>query len=122
MRFTSIQLRQHGGRHGIRDEAAIGSALARPRRKWEYEKGCDLADLAAAYGYGLVRNHRFADGNKRVAFMAMYVFLGVNGRRLEAPEPEVVAVMNDAASGRLGEDELATWVREHSVPGPGLRA
>lgn len=109
------QIQEHGGRLGVRDEGLIESALARPRNKWAYEEACDLASLAAAYGYGLARNHPFVDGNKRVAFMAMYVFLGLNGWDLDAPEPEVVTVVNDVASRRLGEEELAAWLRARWV-------
>ncbi|NIP87774.1 MAG: type II toxin-antitoxin system death-on-curing family toxin, partial [Gammaproteobacteria bacterium] len=68
------QLRQHGGVPGVRDENALESALARPRNKWAYDPDADLAALAAAYGYGLATNHGYNDGNKRIAFMAMYVF------------------------------------------------
>ena len=107
------QLQQHGGRHGVRDEAVIESALARPRQKWQYESSCEIPSLAAAYAYGLARNHGFVDGNKRVAFLALYVFLGLNGLSFEASEEEVVAVIRDVASGRLGEDEVAAWVRRN---------
>lgn len=109
------QIREHGGRLGIRDEGLIQSALDRPRNKWAYEEAADLADLAAAYGYGLVANHGFVDGNKRVAFMAAYTFLGVNDRDLDAPEPEVVRVMLDLAASELTESEFAGWIREHWI-------
>lgn len=107
------QLQQHGGRPGVRDENALESALARPRNKWAYDPACDLAVLAAAYGYGLATNHPYTDGNKRIAFLAMYVFLGLNGRELEAPEPEVVSLMRAVADHRCSEAELAEWVRAH---------
>lgn len=107
------QLRQHGGIPGLRDETALESALARPRHKWAYEPECDFATLAAAYGYGLAANHGYNDGNKRVAFMAMYVFLGLNGREIAAPVPEVVQVMLALADGRLDEEHLADWLRDH---------
>ena len=108
------QLRQHGGLPGIRDEGLIESALSRPRHKWTYGEAEDLADLAAAYGFGLGKNHGYYDGNKRIAFVAMYTFLGVNGLRLKAPEPEAVRVMLDVASGALLENDLAAWVRAHA--------
>jgi death-on-curing protein len=92
---------------------ALESALARPLNKLAYEPESDLASLAAAYGYGLATNHAYVDGNKRVAFMAMYVFLGLNGQELEATQAEVVDIMLAVADGRLGETELAAWVREH---------
>jgi len=111
------QLRQHGGRPGVRDDDALESALARPRNRWLYEADSDAAALAAAYGFGLATSHAYVDGNKRVAFMALYVFLGLNGRDLDAPEPEVVEVMLALASGELAEEALAAWVREHLAGG-----
>ncbi len=105
------QIREHGGAGGVRDEGAIESALARPMNRLAYDSNSDLADLAAAYAYGLASNHGFVDGNKRVAFLAAYVFLGLNGHELEAPEAEVVVVMRDLAASELGEPELASWIR-----------
>lgn len=90
---------EHGGPHGIRDEDAIESALARPRNKWAYQKRVDLPDLAAAYGYGLATNHGFLDGNKRVAFFSMVLFLRRNGLVLRVPQDEVVRVMEELAAG-----------------------
>jgi len=110
------QLREHGGLAGLRDEGALESALARPRQRWWYDPNCDLADLAAAYAYGLSRDHPFRDGNKRVAFLAMVVFLGLNGHEFEAPETQVATVMLAVAAGELSDPELADWVRQ------GLRA
>ena len=107
------QLREHGGSPGVRDENALESALARPRNRFVYDPATDLATLAAAYGYGLATNHGYVDGNKRVAFMALYVFLALNGRELGAMELEVVALMLALAAGELTEDELAAWVRSH---------
>ena len=109
------QLRQHGGQPGLRDENALESALARPRHKWAYEPASDFATLAAAYGYGLTTSHGYSDGNKRVGFLAMYVFLGLNGLELDAPEPEVVDVMLAVADHRCSKGELAAWVRAHVV-------
>jgi death-on-curing protein len=108
------QLQQHGGRPGVRDENALESALARPRHKWAYDPAADLAMLAAAYGYGLATSHPYTDGNKRIALLAMYVFLGLNGRELEAPEPEVVSVMLAVADHRCSEAQLAEWIRERA--------
>jgi death-on-curing protein len=87
------QLREHGGLAGLRDEKARESALARPRQKWHYRKATDLPRLAAAYGLGLCKNHPYRDGNKRVAFVVMVTFLGLNGLIFEADEAEVVTVM-----------------------------
>lgn len=109
-------IREHGGRYGVRDEGLIDSDLTRPRNRWAYETEADPASLAAAYAFGLAGNHGFIDGNKRVAFMALYVFLGMNGLDLEVPEPEVVAVMTGVADGRVGEEELAGWIRSRTVP------
>lgn len=110
------QLREHGGLWGIRDENALESALARPRNKWAYESTSDPALLAAAYGYGLATNHPYQDGNKRIAFLTMVIFLGLNGWDLVAPETEVVSTMLAVAAGRCLEPELAEWIRKHTVP------
>lgn len=110
------QLQQHSGRARIKDENAIESALARPRHKLVYEPEIDIFGLAAAYGYGLGTNHGYIDGNKRVAFMAMYTFLGVNGWEIAAAEPEVVEVMLAVAAGEMDEDALAAWLRDHVMP------
>jgi len=109
------QLRVHGGLTEIRDENALESALARPQNRKLYDRTSDFAVLAAAYGYGLVTSHPFNDGNKRVGFLAMYVFLGLNGLELEAEEPEVVDLMVAVADGRYAEEELAAWLREHTA-------
>jgi death-on-curing protein len=105
------QLRAHGGMAGLRDENALESALARPRKKWSYEPGNDLAMPAAAYGFGLVKNHPYRDGNKRISFLAMLIFLELNGYDLDAGEPEILTVMLALADGRLSEDKLAEWIR-----------
>lgn len=107
------QLHQHGGTFGTPDDGLIESALARPRDRLRYHLDSDLADLAASYGYGLVQNHGYVDGNKRVALVAMYVFLGLNGKLLVAQEPEVVRMMLDLAAGDLLEVDLAAWIRTH---------
>lgn len=107
------QLRRFGGLYGVRDDGAIESALARARNQWLYEEVSDIAALATAYGYALTRNHGFTDGNKRTGFVAMAVFLDLNGWSLEAPEPKIVSVMLAVASGALAEAEFAAWVRLH---------
>ncbi len=111
----SDQIREHGGLAGIRDENVLESALARARNKWGYENQSDLAVLAAAYGYGIASSHPFRDGNKRIAFLAMVIFLGVNRMALEAPEAEVVSTMLAVADGRWSEKDLAAWVRRYIV-------
>ena len=110
------QVRLHGGLPGIRDENALESALARPRNRAVYESGSDLVALAAAYGFGLSTSHPFNDGNKRISFLAMYVFLGLNGLEIEAEEPEVVELMVDVAAGRQTEVEIVEWLRDHVTP------
>ncbi len=113
------QLKRFGGLHGIRDAGAIESALARPRYQWEYEEQRELAALAGAYGFGLTRNHGYTDGNKRIGFLAMAVFLDLNGWVLESPEPEVVTTMLAVASGNMKEAALAGWVWKHLRPAAG---
>lgn len=110
------QLREHGGRPGIRDEGLPESALARAPHKFAYGRKADWPMLAAAYAFGLVKNHGFVDGNKRVALMAAYVFLALNGRDLEATEPDVVATMEGVAASRVSEAALARWFRERIRP------
>jgi death on curing protein len=108
------QVQEHGGSLGLRDQGLLDSALDRPRNRFRYESEADLFDLAAAYGFGLARNHPSVDGNKRVAFQAMYVFLGLNGLRVEAEEPEVVRLILALAAGDLPEPELADWLRQNT--------
>jgi death on curing protein len=106
-------IRTHGGAHGLWEDGLLESALARPRYRWLYRAEADIPTLAAAYAVGIAQNHAFIDGNKRTAFQTMYVFLALNDLRLVAPEPQVVALMRDVATGAILEDVLATWVREH---------
>jgi death-on-curing protein len=108
------QIREHGGLAGLRDENALEAALARPRQKRHYEPTSDLPTLAAAYGYGLSRSHPYQDGNKRTAFLAMVVFLDLNGWSFRAEEDEVVTAMVGLAAGGLSEAALASWLRDHS--------
>lgn len=108
------QIDQHGGRSGVRDESLLESAAARPRNVWAYGDAPDLADLAAAYAQALARDHPFVDGNKRVAFMAAYTFLAVNGRDLAAPEAEAAAMVRALSAGELSEEGFATWIRRHT--------
>lgn len=107
------QLREHGGLPGLRDENALEAALARARQKWTNEPKSDLSTLAAAYAFGVATAHPFNDGNKRSAFLAMAIFLGLNGKELDATETEVVQVMVALASGSLTELQMASWVRDH---------
>ena len=110
------QVRQHGGSPGVRDANLIESALQRPLDKWHYGGERDLFVLAAAYGNGLIKNHGYVDGNKRIGFISMYVFLGASGVELDAPEPGAVMTTLAVADGSAGEAELADWLRAHSRP------
>ena len=106
------QLREHGGLPGVRDENGLEAALARPRQKWHYDSDTDLASLAAAYAFGVIKAHAFNDGNKRIAFLSAVIFLGMNGKDLDATETEVVQVTIALAGGTLTEAQLATWIRD----------
>jgi death on curing protein len=110
------QVREHGGQAGLRDEVLLESALARPRHVWSYGPDAGLPRLAAEYGYGLARNHAFLDGNKRTAFVAMNVFLILNGYEIEAAEAETVDVMLRLAAGSLDLDGLVQWIEAAVVP------
>ena len=109
------QVREHGGLPGVRDEGSLESALARPRQKWHYADRTDLPTLAAAYAFGLVKNHPYRDGNTRIGFLALVTFLGVNGHDFSATEAEVVAEIMALADGRVSEEALADWIRQHSA-------
>jgi death on curing protein len=104
-------LAEHGGLWGVRDLGALESALARPRNVHAYERSSDVARLAAAYGFGVVRGHPFNDGNKRAGFLALGLFLELNGFELEVDEVNAVKTMMDLAGGELGEKALAEWIR-----------
>jgi death-on-curing protein len=107
------QLAEHGGAAGTRDAGLLGSALARPRNLHAYGE-TDVCRLAAAYAAGIVRNHPFVDGNKRTAFLAAYVFLGLNDLELGADEVEAAAAMLALASGDVEEEAFANWLRRHA--------
>ena len=109
-------LAEHGGLEGLRDENLLDSALARPQNLWVYQDAPDLAQLAAAYGVGIARNHPFADGNKRAAFLSVGLFLTLNGYRLVADQAEATRVMRAVAAGELPEVEFAGWIRSHLQP------
>jgi death on curing protein len=108
------QIREHGGLPGIRDETALESALARPQHKWQYKKRLDIPALGAAYAYGLVTNHPYRDGNKRVGFLAMATFLSLNGYDFDATDAEVVTEIVALAAGDVSEETLIAWTRRHS--------
>ena len=108
----SESLALFGGPEGIRDVGLLESALARPQNKFAYGE-TDLSALAAAYAYGIAKNHPFVDGNKRAAFAALIVFLGLNDLDLRADPAEATAAMLATAAGEVGEDGLARWIRDH---------
>jgi death on curing protein len=106
------QLALFGGPEGIRDQGMLESALGRPINKFAYGES-DLAALAAAYVYGIARNHPFVDGNKRAAFGAMIVFLGLNDIDFLAPPDRATAVILSVAAGEMEESELTRWIRDN---------
>ena len=106
------QLAEHGGGDGIRDAGMLDSAMARPQNLVQYGDP-DAAALAAAYAFGIARNHPFIDGNKRTAFVVMELFLLLNGYDLIADDGACVLTMLQVASGDFSEDELALWIREN---------
>jgi len=108
-------LAEHGGSAGLRDEGLLESALARARNLAAYEKP-DVADLAAAYGVGLAKNHPFVDGNKRAAFLAVGLFLALNGHRLHATQADATLTMLAVAAGDVDEQAFAAWIRAHARP------
>lgn len=109
------QLDEHGGAAGMRDERLFESALARPLNLALYGQP-DVFDLAAAYAVALAKNHPFTDGNKRTAYVAMELFLILNGARLMADDASATQTMLAVAAGELDEPSLAQWLREHATP------
>ena len=111
-------LATHGGREGMRDEGLLESALMRPQNIVAYadaDNPPDAAALAASYGVGLAKNHPFVDGNKRAAFLAVGLFLYLNGFRLQATQTDATLTMLAVAAGDITEEAFAAWLREHAV-------
>ena len=108
----SVQLRHFGGAPGLRDEGALRSALDRPVNKWHYE-GTLLPELAAAYAFGLAKNHPFVDGNERIAFIAMVAFLRKNGVAFRPDQAQSTAIILAVAAGEVSEQSLARWIRDN---------
>ena len=111
-------LATHGGREGMRDEGLLKSALMRPQNIVAYadaDNPPDAAALAASYGVGLAKNHPFVDGNKRAAFLAVGLFLYLNGLRLQATQTDATLTMLAVAAGDITEEAFAAWLREHAV-------
>ncbi len=111
------QLAEHGGLAGVRDAGMLASALARPKNLAVYERP-DVSRCAAAYGFGLARNHPFVDGNKRTAFVAVESFLALNGWILTASDADCVITMLGVADGSIDEHRFATWIRRLVEPPP----
>ena len=109
------QLAEHGGSAGVRDAGLLESALARPQNLVAYGEP-DVHDLAAAYGHGIARNHPFIDGNKRTAFVAVELFLSLNGFTLAATDVDCVITMLALAAGELSEEAFARWLRANTTP------
>ena len=108
----SRQLRRFGGAPGLRDEGMLQSALERPVNKWRYERA-GLVELAAAYAFGLAKNHAFVDGNKRIAFMTMMVFLRKNGIHFAPDQAHATAMVLALAAGEVSEKSLARWIADN---------
>jgi len=108
-------LAMHGGASGLRDEGLLESALARPLNLAAYGQP-DLAALTASYAAGLAQNHPFVDGNKRVAFLSVGLFLGLNGHRLTASQAEATVAMFGLAAGEIDETTFAAWLRDRLAP------
>lgn len=105
----------HGGARGIRDEGLLDSALARPQNLAGYGQP-DVFDCAAAYAFGLAKNHPFVDGNKRAGFLGAGMFLRLNGQRLIATQHDATLTMLALAAGDIGETKFAAWLRAHTAP------
>jgi death on curing protein len=108
----ALQLRRFGGAAGLRDEGALRSALERPVNKWHYEHA-ELPELAAAYAFGLAKNHPFVDGNKRIAFISMVTFLRKNGVMFRPDQAQATAIILALAGGEVSEESLARWIRDN---------
>jgi death on curing protein len=106
------QLRRFGGSAGLRDKGLLHSALERPINKWHYERA-ELAVLAAAYAFGLTKNHAFVDGNKRIAFMSMMIFLRRNGIKFAPDQAHATKMILSLAAGEVSEESLARWIRDN---------
>ncbi len=106
------QLRRFGGAPGLRDEGMLRSALERPVNKWQYEQA-EMPLLAAAYGFGLAKNHAFVDGNKRIAFMTTVIFLRKNGILFAPAQAHATQMFFSLAAGEVSEESLARWIKDN---------
>jgi death-on-curing protein len=114
--FQRLLINEHGGLHGIRDEGALESTLARPQQLLNYEPNVSMVEMAASYGFGFAKNHLFNDGNKRVSLACIDIFLQINGLQLIAKEEDAVLTIRDLAAGLLDEPGLSDWIEENSEP------
>lgn len=112
----SEALARFGGVAGVLDEALLESALARPRNVLGYGAESSLCDLASAYGYGIIRNHAFVDGNKRTGVLAIAVFLHLNGCRFEPDQDDEIRIVEAVAAGEIDEKDLAAWITRNAEP------
>jgi death-on-curing protein len=108
----SRQLRRFGGAAGLRDDGLLRSAIERPVNKWHHDKA-ELPELAAAYAFGLAKSHAFVDGNKRIAFMTMMIFLRTNGVRFAPDQAHATKIIMSLAAGEVSEGSLARWIRDN---------
>jgi death-on-curing protein len=106
-------LAEHGGLSGFRDENAFHAALGRPQHVFNYEPDADLARLAGAYCFGFIRDHPFNDGNKRAGFLAILLFLDLNGFEFRTEQIDAIQVILKVAAGKMRESELISWIRDH---------
>ena len=115
-RLHAESIRLFGGVAGLRDEGLLESALGRPRHLWTYEPDVSMPSLAAAYGFGLAKNHAFLDGNKRIALLSLRAFLFRNGYRFVPGVADTVTTFEGVASGAVSEKQLAAWIADHTAP------
>ena len=111
----SMLLAEHGGGSGIRDKPLLDSALARAKQKFSYDANVSIFDLAAAYSFGIAKNHPFVDGNKRTAFTMGTLFLEINGLKLNATEVDATITFENLATDLINEKELSLWFKEHCI-------
>lgn len=115
MAIHEAQIAEHGGSLGVRDQGLLESALARPRQIHAYVDDPSMPAMAAAYAFGIAKNHPFTDGNKRTAWVVCAAFLELNGRRVTATQADVVAAMLGLASGEISEEQFALWLERNSA-------
>ncbi len=111
----SMLLAEHGGGSGIRDKSLLDSTLARSRQKFSYVSDVSIFDLAAAYSFGIAKNHPFVDGNKRTAFTIGTLFLEINGFKLNATEVDATITFENLAIDTLSENDLSLWFKKHCI-------